>query len=353
MHRVYAIDYLRGILAFFIMLYHYLNWQNFFIPDSTSFLTRNAIYGVSLFFIISGFSLTVTYVKVFKFFSFKDICKFFIKRFARIYPLFWLITFIYLSLAFLSGKNIPDLYHILSNLTISFSFFNEYNAFTAGGWSIGIEILLYLFFPLLILFLNKTNIYGELLFMLFIFISMYISSYLFYDISDAENYWTKYLHLINHIYFFIFGILVAVVYQKNNNLFIVKKSLIELFFTFTLIVFIFYPIFGEVINLLLDENRIILTICVFSIFILVVMYDSHLNHKSKILKIFNFFGEISYTLYLVHPIVYMITNYFVRSQSILKVIIMVFLTIALSSVIYRLYELKIQSKIVLLSKKYV
>lgn len=352
MNRVHSIDYLRGVLAFLIMIYHYSNWENIFIPDASSFLAIIAIYGVSLFFIISGFSLTVTYIQVFNSFSVKNILKFFLKRFARIYPLFWLITSIYLSLIFFSGKDFPDIYQIISNLTISFSFFSEYSAFTPGGWSIGIEIFLYVFFPFLILFLNK-YVYAEIILILFILTSIYISAYLLYDISAAKDYWNKYLNLINHVYFFIFGMIVGSFYYRYNNFFKINKSLIEITSILLIIIFIYYPIEGEVINLLLGENRIILTAFVFLIFLLIVMYNPYLNYKSRISRTFNFFGDISYTLYLLHPIIYMIINHFININSMLKVILMMLLTVIASSIIYMLFEIKAQNKILFFSIKHV
>jgi len=353
MNRVHSIDYLRGVLALLIMFYHYSSWHHLFTFDSASFLTRNAFYGVSLFFVISGFSLTIGYMKKFENITKDNMLNFFIRRFGRIYPLFLLIVITYILLLSISGKSMPNFLEIITNLTISFSFFPNYYALTTGGWSIGIEIVFYIFFPFIIWFLQKTNLYGLLFSILSIIISIYISSYLLYDISDSKDYWTKYLSLINHTYFFIFGILVAYLYIQKNNFFIQPNLYIITTFLFTLFLFIFYPIEGEVINLLLKENRVILTLLVFIIFILVVIYNNSLNHNLKIFKIFNFFGEISYTIYLIHPIIHRFINRIFVIDNILKLIIAMFITIVVSKIIYNFYEMKIQTKIILWSKKYV
>jgi len=153
--RVHTIDYLRGILALLIMVYHYLSWQDIIVVDASSFLTRIALYGVSMFFIISGFSLTLTYFNKFKYMNIYSIKYYFYKRFARIYPLFWLIVILYISSLIVTHKQIPNILEILSNLSITFSFFSEYKGFTPGAWSIGKEIIFYIILPFCLYFIHK------------------------------------------------------------------------------------------------------------------------------------------------------------------------------------------------------
>lgn len=345
MNRLHTIDYLRGVLALFIMFYHYTTWEHIYTMDATSFLARNALYGVSMFFVISGFSLGVTYLNSFDKISFLKIKNFYIKRFARIYPLFWLIISLYLLLVMFSGKILPNVYDIISNFTISFSFMGDSKALTTGGWSIGVEIFLYILFPFLIYFLNQNVYFTTVFFVLFIVLSIYISSYCLYNTSDANNYWDRYLYLINHVYFFIFGVLIAKLYKQDTFLKFNKKYTFSLL-VFSIFIFIFYPIDGHVINLILEENRVMFTLDIFLLFVLLVNYDTFLNKKSNKLKILDFFGEISYTLYLLHPIVYMLINHFIHINSSYKVLLMVLVTIIASKFIYLFYEIKMKNVIV-------
>lgn len=59
-HRIDSLDYLRGIMALLIMLYHYYSWiySGF---DSSEFMGRIGVYGVSIFYILSGLTLYVAY----------------------------------------------------------------------------------------------------------------------------------------------------------------------------------------------------------------------------------------------------------------------------------------------------
>ncbi|MCB0760440.1 MAG: acyltransferase family protein, partial [Flavobacteriales bacterium] len=60
MGRLYNLDYLRGLAAFGIMIYHYLTWTlGKFSADD--FLGRLGVYGVSVFYVLSGLTLYYVY----------------------------------------------------------------------------------------------------------------------------------------------------------------------------------------------------------------------------------------------------------------------------------------------------
>lgn len=60
MNRLYNLDYLRGFAAFGIMIYHYSSWSlgNF---TADSFMGRIGVYGVSVFYVLSGLTLFYVY----------------------------------------------------------------------------------------------------------------------------------------------------------------------------------------------------------------------------------------------------------------------------------------------------
>ena len=60
MNRLYNLDYLRGLVTFGIMIYHYLSWTlGKFTADT--FMGRVGIYGVSIFYVLSGLTLYYVY----------------------------------------------------------------------------------------------------------------------------------------------------------------------------------------------------------------------------------------------------------------------------------------------------
>lgn len=146
MNRLYNLDYLRGIVAFGIMIYHFFTWS-FGTFSSDTFLGRLGIYGVSIFYVLSG--LTLYYVYHSRMEPTKDdIIYFFNKRIYRIYPLLWLAT---ISSIILSRK-FPDIQNLALNLTGLFGLFKWDTYFATGAWSIGNELVFYIFFPLFIFF---------------------------------------------------------------------------------------------------------------------------------------------------------------------------------------------------------
>src|SRR3954462_8492593 len=87
--RLYTLDYLRGLSAFGIMIYHCLTWTYGAFPAHT-FMGKWGIYGVSIFYILSGLTLFDVYFKRMEP-SFNDLKDFYLKRLFRIFPLLWLV----------------------------------------------------------------------------------------------------------------------------------------------------------------------------------------------------------------------------------------------------------------------
>lgn len=147
------LDYLRGIMAICVLVYHYSMWSNidwFYPLDQT--LSRLGIYAVCTFYVISGASLA--YVYAHKTVNFDFIREFTIKRFFRIAPLFWIVTTATIMLRAYRHYNIdgefiiPDTISILLNYTLTFSWLDHDNYIATGAWSIGNEFVFTLSFLL-------------------------------------------------------------------------------------------------------------------------------------------------------------------------------------------------------------
>lgn len=115
--RLHNLDYLRGIAASVIMIYHLSSWV-FGRHDVGSFLGKSGVYGVSIFYILSGLTLFYVYYESLKN-EVVSVIKFFVKRIFRIFPLLWIVTFLGV---FYVGK-VPNFLDLLLNLTGLFGFF--------------------------------------------------------------------------------------------------------------------------------------------------------------------------------------------------------------------------------------
>ncbi|MDC4571079.1 acyltransferase family protein, partial [Acinetobacter baumannii] len=86
MKRFESLDWLRGVMAFAIMIYHLISWEVFH-PQAGNVLGNFGIYGVSIFFVLSGLSMGIVYNKYIK--DFHTSIVFFVRRLFRLLPLLW------------------------------------------------------------------------------------------------------------------------------------------------------------------------------------------------------------------------------------------------------------------------
>lgn len=141
-NRLESLDSLRGIAAMGVVIYHYTSLfgysQGFtqlidFFPSPYDNPGR---YGVELFFIISGFVITMSLENS------KSVYHFFVARFSRLYPTFWFcltFTFILKSLYYGDFKLIDYFF----NLTMAPSFFG-YDEIDGAYWTLTYELFFYL-----------------------------------------------------------------------------------------------------------------------------------------------------------------------------------------------------------------
>jgi peptidoglycan/LPS O-acetylase OafA/YrhL len=134
--RVNGFDFLRGLCAVIVAMYHMLMWSK------TTTLHSWGLYGVYIFFVLSGASLVIAYRD--RFARGFAASQFLLFRFARLAPLFLLVLAVKLIVH-------PTDYNLVQNASMLFGLGNPgANSLVIGGWSIGIEFVYYLMFPLLL-----------------------------------------------------------------------------------------------------------------------------------------------------------------------------------------------------------
>lgn len=146
--RLGQLDPLRGILALCVAVYHLSVW--FELTHSGSgqnmALAKLGNYGVSAFFVLSGFLLfrTASWPRIRQ----EGLGRFWLRRFLRLAPVFYLACA--LNIFFRLGMG-PDAtwVRILENLTLSFGAIHPNHALVTGGWYVGLVALLYFAYPLL------------------------------------------------------------------------------------------------------------------------------------------------------------------------------------------------------------
>lgn len=164
----YAVDALRGLCAIFVLFFHYVH---FYYPAGVYHLGGETFeqavrdmpwhrvfsplyhYGgaaVQVFWCISGFVFASVYAQTRT--SAKD---FFVRRFARLYPLHFLTLVVVCILQFIAilsvGRFIVyeynDLYHFILNILFIPAWgFEKGYSFNSPIWSVSIELIIYLLF---------------------------------------------------------------------------------------------------------------------------------------------------------------------------------------------------------------
>ncbi len=291
------IQILRSIAVLAVIIEHYFKQVNLF---SQGFL------GVDLFFMISGFVIPLSLHK-------KDIGNFYTslstflkKRIFRILPSlfvcviissFFLILFIptagkSVRVGLSSIFGISNLYLLFSN-TNYFSDISNLNAFL-HTWSLGIEEQFYLIFSIVYFsFYKKYERNIKLIF--FITFFLLTTSYLFalYFLNNDFN--VFFYSPISRSWEFIFGWLIYLISYRTK--FKIKPS------------FSFVGLFLLIasFNYQISSNYLYNIVSVGLGFSLIVISgeNNFLNNKNfKILNIFSYIGDLSYSLYLWHWPIY-------------------------------------------------
>ncbi|MFN7958141.1 MAG: acyltransferase [Holophagaceae bacterium] len=146
--RLGFLDPLRGILALCVAVYHLSVW--FDLTQSGSgpnmALAKLGNYGVSAFFVLSGFLLfrTASWARVQR----EGVARFWLRRFLRLAPVFYLACLLNVAFRLGMGPD-PTPRFLLENLTLTFGAFHPNHALVTGGWYVGLVSLLYAAYPAL------------------------------------------------------------------------------------------------------------------------------------------------------------------------------------------------------------
>ncbi|MDD3323411.1 MAG: acyltransferase [Paludibacter sp.] len=333
-NRIVTLDWLRGIMAIFIMIYHLSSWY-FIKSDSSMLLGRIGLYGVTVFFIISGLSMALVYSKYIN--SFTTIFTYFVRRIFRIWPLMWLCVGLVVMENYVKSGNI-DGWLIINNITTVFAFIDHDGYLCTGAWSVGNEIVYYTLTPIFIYTYNLNIKLGNLMLFFIFIISCIYSGLVISPNLSLGNQWNAYIHPLNNLFFYVSGISFFYNFSQLN----LKRSVTVFIILIASLIFILYPVSGDLVFLIQGSNRLVFSLA--SLLLVFGFYKLYFNDKNNLIsKIFEEFGVWSYGIYLFHPIVYLYLNhsfYFNKVENIYKSIIIVLITFLISVISFYLFEKK-------------
>ncbi|MGV1019712.1 acyltransferase family protein [Empedobacter falsenii] len=289
----------RAIAAWIIFIYHFFPFNN---PNFPIFL-KNIIgefhFGVDLFFVLSGFLITYRYFDQAKI----DFKQYMVNRFARIYPMYFLMTILVFLVGYIKS---PEWYmdktiEFVLSITMLKALFTKY--FLSGvpqGWTLTLEELFYFTAPFYFILIKKSKKWLIIIPIVILLFGMGIKS-LF---NTENNIWG---FLQSNIYVFIFeffsGIVLAILIKSKPIKF--KINWVTYFGLLMLILYVSCLQFLKpYFNFKADIIRSIELIGL-SLFGIVPLLWGLINEQTIIQKFLSsrymvLLGKSSYIFYLIH-----------------------------------------------------
>lgn len=283
---------LRGIAALAVVFYHLIHIAGIEPPLGFKFIGRDFGLSVHLFFILSAYSLM--YSTESKINQPNWLTDYFIKRFFRIAPLFYsMIIFFVLAFGYRNVNN------IILNLTFTFGFAPP-TGFVWGGWSVGVEMIFYAIFPVLLLLIRTHR--ATLIFLIIsIIISCILRSELHSQHLNANpqaKYDWSYFSFASNMCFFAMGMYA----YRLSELYKADTKLIRIFVPIVALIIISALLFSELGQYLYGSARFDIVFWGVGLSALCIWQGSM---PSVLIgnKFFEYLGERSFSIYLLHPVV--------------------------------------------------
>lgn len=265
-------------------------------PHFSHFLYKEGFVGVSFFFVLSGFIIAYNYQHKFQ----QNIVskrKFWIARFARVYPLH--LATLLLSLltgGYLLAMNWDTFFKFCSQLFLLHPFVPQIDyffSFNSPSWSLGCEQLFYFLFPFLALWLSNTRrLFGVL-----IAVGILVAWGMYFTPEEQiRAYW--YVNPLTRLPDFLVGMLLFRLYDKNEQNWSVNRA--TCFEIGAILLFATFFYFGS--------TGILPKVYRYSVYywlpVSLMLYVFAMN-KGKISRFLSnrylvIGGDISYAIYLLH-----------------------------------------------------
>lgn len=326
-NRVDTVDFARGLAAVGVMLYHLFHYEHIGTASRVGF------YFVYAFFVISGFSLYISYASRMR--SVADIRNYAVKRFGRIAPLFYFTCVFQMILT-----GVPRLDILALNLSLLFGFANPgATSMVTGGWSIGIEIVFYVAFPLIVICASRSLASLTCIAVIGIILTIGFVNGTVSGHQKMDNaLWTPYTQPIAFFGYFVVGCLVGEIYLRHARTLKGHWFWIAIFFLWSVP---FFTISAEYAPELLTGWKGLLFM---SSTLAAVTAIAFMSEPKGVLHLAaQWLGRLSYPIYLLHPLVYWLVKRLPVGPA-EKIILTTVATFALSAIVYEKVEKRFLKK---------
>ena len=335
MNKINSLYYLRAISAVLILLYHYttrfgdsLYGMNLELKHEGLWWGSNAVY---TFFILSGFLIVLSCKN-------KSAKEFALKRFFRLYPVYWVCIIITTIVTILF---LPNRFIGIKDTCINFTMFQFWlGAKSVDGayWTLQYELLFYAAIWL-VLILKKIDVLDILSLLVLLFV--FIEKTLILIYGDQGGF-----HIVDSVFNNIFLAEYAHVFISGISLSFLLKGIRLKLNCFNLLICC-------VIQFALNGlYRTIFFMLILLLILTLVFSNFKLKHDKALITL----SEISYALYLLHQFVgnysryYLIEHYHIGYY--VSFIIVTSFVVALAYSIHRLIEIPLNNKMKRYFSKY-
>lgn len=290
MDKIQQLTFSRFIAAVAIIVYHFGQKTSLYQVPVLHTIFENANVAVSFFYVLSGFVLYYSYAQKKEVFW----ISFLIKRLRRIYPAYFIaILFTLLIKTFHWDDVLLSLFMVQTWIPGKSLILNN------PGWSISNELFFYASFPLLLpLFKTYKQIKAQ---GFAVFLFWLVSQLFFLNLIQSSQHYYLYLPIL-HINSFIVGVMAARFFQIHSRALTIYSIALKILL---LAMFVVALYLFENKNL---HNGLLAPLFALLIYLIARGRDAMTRFFSR--PLFQFLGEISYSLYIFQfPVWLLISEY--------------------------------------------
>lgn len=292
---------LRGICAWWVVFYHFLGLMNDSVPTPVRHFIAHGYLAVDLFFLLSGFVIFLSYHASLSTNFPHSVGKFYWNRFSRIYPLHFVMLGGYLMLfaafTYLSSSHAaPESYTwsaFIQSMFLVHMWFGSDLTWNVPSWSISSEWFVYLFFPLMAFSLRKLR--GGIAAHLLSIVAAAVVLYVIYAMSGLHSIGADIPHmaLVRTMFEFLMGVFVGSLYVNH-------RDFLERYATVALAAFVA----SCLLYALTSTPDYALIPITFALLIAYLSVTTSWITAALSTPVLVYLGEISYSTYMVHYLVY-------------------------------------------------
>ena len=353
--RIFGLDLMRAIAIMMVLFSHVSSAffeSNHVLTNVFEFV---GLHGVEVFFVLSGFLIGNILLKRLNKgnFSVKDMFSFWVRRWLRTLPLYYLILLLNSILFYYLQKGFPE--KLWQFPVFLQNFFSHHPLFFPEGWSLSVEEFAYILSPIVIWVFYKIIRNAQKVFLisvLSLLVIFVLTKAVFYlkNINTPLSivYWDNSLkevvmYRLDAIYY---GFIIAYIHYYNTKW--LKHNRYRLLFVGCMLLLINHAMF-MIVSMQVEQSFYLdvlflpinsITICMFLPFLYYLTYSFRLIKKA-IYKI----SVYSYAIYLLHytlvlgllNVIYPIKGLTLFQKMVYSVVYFGF-TVVLSSIVYHFFE---------------